>query len=124
MIMEVSSSCTIIISNTFFVETSAFRFALRFTISVVVIACPCALGLATPTAVMVGTGIGAHNGMAVNVAATIALTCCVGILIKGGGHLETAHKISAVIFDKTGTLTTGKPVVTNWEVLPMTGVGT
>lgn len=80
-------------------EDSAVRYSLKFTISVIIIACPCALGLATPTAVMVGTGIGANNG----------------ILIKGGAHLEMAHKISAVIFDKTGTLTTGKPVVTEFS---------
>ncbi len=87
-------------------ETSAVRFALKFAISVVVIACPCALGLATPTAVMVGTGIGATNGIS-SVFFHAYLYILAGILIKGGGHLETAHKITAVIFDKTGTLTTG-----------------
>ncbi len=78
----------------------SLHFALTIAISVLVISCPCALGLATPTAIMVGTGRGAKQG----------------ILIKSAAALETAHKIDTVILDKTGTVTEGKPVVT--DILP------
>ncbi|MCW4028307.1 MAG: heavy metal translocating P-type ATPase [Candidatus Bathyarchaeota archaeon] len=81
----------------YFLLGATFNFALTVFIAVLIVACPCALGLATPTAIMVGVGKGAENG----------------ILIKSGEALETVHKLKAIVFDKTGTLTKGEPEVTD-----------
>lgn len=81
----------------YFLGDTSFVVALRYFIAVLVIACPCAMGLATPTSIMVGTGRGAQ----------------LGVLVKNGTALENAEKIQAMLFDKTGTLTTGKPVLTD-----------
>jgi Cu+-exporting ATPase len=87
----------------YFIGKIGLQFSLLAFVSVTVIACPCALGIATPAALLVGTSKGAQNG----------------ILIKGGDYLEVAHKVTAIMFDKTGTLTVGMPSVT--DVLPVGG---
>ena len=88
------------------ISGATFEFALTIAVSVLVVSCPCALGLATPTAIMVGTGRGASNG----------------ILIKSAEALETAHSINTVVLDKTGTITQGHPVVT--DIITNTGTST
>lgn len=82
--------------------TTPFGLALELAISVLVVACPCALGLATPTAISVGSALAARRG----------------VLFRGGDAIETAAKLGAVVFDKTGTLTVGRPMVTSLEIFP------
>jgi Cu+-exporting ATPase len=89
----------------YFIGGSTFTFALRIFIAVLVIACPCAMGLATPTSIMVGTGRGAQ----------------LGVLIKSGEALEMAQRVKTLVFDKTGTLTYGKPKLTDFHIVSVTG---
>src|SRR6478736_392063 len=89
----------------YFIGDIGLTFSLLAFVSVIIIACPCALGIATPAALMMGTGRGAENG----------------ILFKGGEYLEIAKKVQTIVFDKTGTLTKGKPSVT--DIIDLSGMG-
>ena len=104
LVEDASASKAPITAIAWLVAGAEFEFALSCAISVLVISCPCALGLATPVAIMVGTGKGAENG----------------ILIKSGEALEVTHNIQSVVLDKTGTITQGKPVVT--DLIPTSSV--
>ena len=90
----------VIAFGSWLVAGAGIEFSLKIFISVLVIACPCALGLATPIGIMVGTGKGAQNG----------------VLFKSGEALEVLHNVNTVVFDKTGTITEGKPDVT--DIIP------
>jgi Cu+-exporting ATPase len=89
----------------YFIGNAGLTYSLLAFVSVMIIACPCALGIATPAALMMGAGKGAENG----------------ILYKGGEYLEIAKIVKTIVFDKTGTLTTGKPSVT--DIVDLSGIG-
>ncbi len=91
----------------YFLGGIGFTYSLLAFVSVIIIACPCALGIATPAALMMGSGKAAENG----------------ILFKGGEYLEIASKVQTIVFDKTGTLTEGKPSVTDIHIIPESGIG-